>query len=158
VEPEGDVRRLGGYPGPGGAENLEQAPARFGSASNQLLLAIDGRGKGGRIVAMAPSGAVRTLVTFQYGINPIAAIGRGDAPRGAARPGLYLTDTLSKTVYFLPASQLAPYAGAVFVGREKGRALFWIVRPIGNRFSSVRVHSNLEHRTSWNFEGATSVA
>jgi hypothetical protein len=157
IEPGGSVRRLGAYPGPGGAENVEQAPASFGSASNQLLLAIDGRGEGGRLLAMAPTGAARTLVTFQYGINPIAVIGHGNAPRGAARPGVYLTDTLSKTVYFLPGRRLAPYAGAVFVGREKGRALFWIVRPAGNGFARLRVHSNLEHQTSWNFEGATSV-
>ena len=104
---------------------------------------------------MAPGGAVRTLATFQYGINPIAVIGRGDAPRGAARPGLYLTDTLSKNVYFAPAAQLAPYAGAIFVGREKGRALFWIVRPDGKGFSTLRVHSNLERLPpTWNLEGA----
>jgi hypothetical protein len=157
LDPGGSVRRVGAYPGPGGAENLELAPARFGTASDQLLLAIDGRGKGGRLLAMSRSGAVRTLATFQYGINPIAVIGQADAPRGAASPGVYITDTLSKTVYFLPASQLTPYTGAVFVGREKGRALFWIVRPAGNGFTKLRVHSNLEHQTSWNFEGATSV-
>ena len=158
LKPAGGVRRVGAYPGPGGAENLELAPASFGSASNQLLLAIDARGKGGRVLAMAPGGAVRTLVTFQYGINPIVVIGGGDAPRGAARPGLYLTDTLAKNAYFAPAAQLASYAGAVFVGREKGRALFWIVRPAGKGFSSLRVHSNLERLPpSWNLEGAIYV-
>jgi hypothetical protein len=148
VEPGGSVRSVGAYPGPGGAENLALAPAWFGTASDQLLLAIDSRGEGGRLLAMTPSGAVRTLATFQYGINPIAVIGHDSAPPGAARPGVYLTDTLSKTVYFLPASQLAPYAGAVLVGREKGRALFWIVRPAAKGFSRLRVHSNLEHQTS----------
>jgi hypothetical protein len=155
VEPGGGMRRVGAYPGPGGAENLELAPTGFGTASNQLLLAIDGRGKGGRVLAMAPGGAVRTLVTLQYGINPIGVIGRGDAPRGAARPGLYLTDTVSKNVYFAPAPQLAPFGGAIFVGREKGRALFWIVRPAGNGFSALLVQSNLERLPPrWNFEGA----
>jgi hypothetical protein len=155
VEPGGGVRRVGAYPGPGGADNVELAPAGFGTASNQLLLAIDARGKGGRLLAMAPRGAVRTLASFQYGINPIAVIGRGDAPRGAAAPGIYLTDTLSRKVFFAPAAQFAPYTGAVFVGREKGRALFWVVRPDGKGFSTLRVHSNLERLPpTWNFEGA----
>jgi hypothetical protein len=98
---------------------------------------------------------VRTLASFQYGINPIVVIGHGDARRGAARPGIYLTDTLSKNVYFAPAVQLASFAGGVFVGREKGRALFWIVRPEGKGFSTERAHSNLERLPpTWNFEGA----
>ena len=50
---------------------------------------------------MSPAGAVRTLVNFKEGLNPIAAVGRGDAPRGAAKPGFYATDTASMTVYFL---------------------------------------------------------
>ncbi len=33
--------RVGTFPGPGGADNLELAPAQFGTASNQLLIAID---------------------------------------------------------------------------------------------------------------------
>ena len=152
------MRRVGAYPGPGGADNVELAPASFGTASNQLLLAIDGRGKGGRLLAMAPGGGVRMLAVFQYGLNPIVVVGRGDAPRGAARPGLYLTDTLSKNVYFAPAAQFASYVGAVFVGREKGRALFWIVRPDGKGFSKERAHSNLERLPpTWNFEGATYI-
>ena len=158
LTPGGDVRRIGAYSGPGGAENLELAPGSFGSASNQLLLAIDGRGKGGRLLAMAPGGAVRTLATFQYGINPIAVIGRGDVPRGAARPGLYLTDTLVKNVYFAPAAQLAPYAGSVFVGREKGFGVFWVVRPEGSKFGVLRVRSNLDlPHGPWNFEGAVYI-
>ena len=108
VGPAGGVAGVGAYPGPGGADNVELAPARFGSASSQLLIAIDSRSKGGRVLAMAPGGAVRTLVTVSRGINPIVVIGRGDAPRGAAKPGLYLTDTLSKNAYFAPAAQLAP--------------------------------------------------
>jgi hypothetical protein len=158
VAADGGVRRVGAYPGPGGAENLELAPASFGIASNQLLLAIDARGKGGRVLAMAPGGAVRTIATLPHGINPIVAIGRGEAPRGAAAPGLYLTDTLTKNVYFAAASQLAPYAGAVIVGSEKGLARFWIVQPSGKGFRAVRLHSNLERlRGSWNLEGAIYV-
>lgn len=158
VAPEGGVHRVGAYPGPGGAENVELAPASFGSASNQLLLAIDARSEGGRLLAMAPGGAVRTIVRLPHGINPIVAIGRGDAPRGAAAPGLYLTDTVSKDAYFLPAAQLVPYAGGVFVGGEKGLARFWVVLPSGPGFRAVRLHSNLERLGgSWNLEGAIYV-
>jgi hypothetical protein len=158
VDPDGGVRRVGGYPAPGGAENIVLAPPDFGTASNELLIAVDARGKGGRLRAMAPSGAVRTLASFQYGINPIVVIGPTGARRGAARPGIYLPDTVSKNVYFAPAKELAPFAGGVFVGREKGRALFWVVRPEGNGFSTERAHSNLELLPpTWNFEGAVYI-
>ena len=107
---------------------------------------------------MAPSGAVRTLASFQYGINPIVVIGPATTRRGAARPGIYLPDTVSKNVYFAPVAQLASSAGGVFVGREKGRALFWVVRPEGKGFSRERVHSNLERLPpTWNFEGAAYI-
>ena len=51
--PDASRRVVGTFPGPGGADNLELAPAQFGTASNQLLLAIDydnsaGRGGGPR--------------------------------------------------------------------------------------------------------------
>jgi hypothetical protein len=157
VAPNGDTRRVGAYPGPGGAENVRLAPAGFGSAANQLLLAIDARNKGGRLLAMTPSGAVRVLVKLPQGINPIAVIGLGGAPRGAAAAGLYLTDTVTRDVYFLPAAQLTPYAGAVFVGGEKGLARLWIVEPTKHGFNAVPVHSNLEQHRNWNFEGAIDI-
>jgi len=155
VGPDGRVRRLGSYPGPGGVENVELAPAGFGSVAGELLLAIDARGKGGRLLAFSPRGKVRLLAKFAHGINPIAAIA-GTPTGGAARAGFYVSDTLSMNVYFLPAAQLAAYAGAVLVGGEKGSARFWVVQPGGRGFRAVRLHSNLEHlRGSWNFEGAT---
>ena len=157
VAPNGDTHRVGPYPGPGGAENIEFAPAGFGSAAKQLLLAIDARNKGGRLLAMTPRGGVRMLVKLPQGINPIAVIEPGGTPHSAAAAGLYLTDTVTKDVYFLPAAQLAPYAGAVFVGGEKGLARLWLVEPTGHGFNAVRVHSNLDQHGNWNLEGAIDI-
>src|SRR5262249_41802753 len=147
IGPDGTERRVGSFPGPGGADNVELAPARFGTASNQLLLAIDydpGDGTGsGRVLAMRPDGTVRTLVNLPDGINPIAVVGRGDAPRGAANAGFYVSDTSSMTVYFLPASVLARYPDTVIVGSEK-TAHFWLVRAGKSSFAQLRLKNNLE--------------
>jgi len=159
LTPDAGRRVVGTFAGPGGADNLEMAPASFGAASNQLLLAIDydnsAGAAAGRVLAMSPAGAVRTLVTFKEGLNPIAAVGRGDAPRGAAKPGFYATDTTSMTVYFLPASVLARYPNSVLVGSEK-TAHFWLVRAGNNgTFAQLRLRGNLETMSStWNLEGA----
>lgn len=160
VSPAGAIRTVGTYPGPGGADNIVLAPAQFGKASKHLLLSIDSDASGtGSVLAMAPSGAVRTLLLIPEGINPIAVIGRGDAPRGAASPGLYLADTTSQNAWFVPAAQLKAYAGAVIVGAEK-TAHLWIVRPSqsGAGFSRLRVPSNLDATSTWNLEGAAYVA
>ena len=158
IGPDASVRRVGSYPGPGGADNIELGPARFGSASNQLLLAIDRTAApgGGAVLAMRADGTVRRLVSLRDGINPIAVIGRGDAPRGAAAAGLYLTDTNSQNVYFLPAAQLRAYTGAVIVGAEASAQL-WIIRPSGSGFRAVRAQSNLGGGGQWNLEGAAYV-
>jgi hypothetical protein len=158
IAPDGAVRRVGAYPGPGGAENLALAPPAFGSAASELLLAIDARSKGGRLLAMAPAGTTRELVHVAHGINPIAVIGDSGVARGTARPGFYVSDTLSKDVYVVSGLQLAQYAGAVLVGDEKGLARFWIVRPSGGGFTATRLATNLNRlHSSWNLEGATYV-
>src|SRR5579862_2801123 len=157
IGPNGTIRKVGVYPHPGGADNIALAPARFGSAGGDLLLAIDARSKGGRLLALAPDGSVRVLVRFAHGLNPIAAIGAGATPQGQAAAGFYLSDTVTKNVYYLSAAQLVPYAGDVLVGREKGEAQFWVVRPAGNGFLATRVPTSLEYRNDWNFEGATYV-
>src|SRR6185369_11767019 len=116
----GAVRQVGSFPGPGGADNLELAPAQFGSASNELLIAIDHDAGGtgsGRLLSMRPDGSVRTLVRLPEGINPIAVVGRGDAPRGPAKPGFYVSDAATMNVYLLPASVLGTrYPNEVIVG------------------------------------------
>src|SRR5581483_9610282 len=61
IGPNGGIVTVGVYPHPGGADNIVVAPPRFGSASGQLLLAIDARANGGRLLAMAPDGSVRVL-------------------------------------------------------------------------------------------------
>ncbi len=160
VAPDANLRALGPFPGPGGADNLELAPAGFGLAANELLIAIDddpggGAAGSGRVLAMRPDGAVRTLVKFPEGINPIAAVGRGDASRGDAKPGFYVTDTSTMNVYFLPASVLAKrYPGTVIVGAEK-TAHFWLIRPNRTGFAQLRLRGNLESTSgTWNLEGA----
>jgi hypothetical protein len=156
------VRRIGRYPGPGGADNIEMAPERFGSASNQLLIAIDKapnppNPQAGFVLAMRPNGAVRRLVSLPDGLNPIVVIGRGDAPRGRASPGVYLTDTFSTNVLYAPASQLRDHVGDVLVGGET-TARLWVVSPRGSGFRATRVPSNLRGKGApWNLEGAAWV-
>jgi hypothetical protein len=158
IGPNGRVRRVGAYPGPGGADGIELAPRRFGSVSNQLLIAIDRStaGKPGRVLAMSPSGRVRVLARIPEGINPIVAVGRGAAPRGSAAPGLYLTDTNSTNIYFATAASLRAFVGSVIVGSETS-AHFWVVRPAGKAFRAVPVSSNLG-AGNWNLEGGDYVA
>src|SRR5262249_29323756 len=99
-----------------------------------------------------------TLVNFKEGLNPIVAVGRGDAPRGAAKAGFYATDTSSMNVYFVPSSVLARYPNSVLVGSEK-TAHFWLVRAGTSSFAQLRLHGNLEQMSgTWNLEGAEWVA
>jgi hypothetical protein len=158
VRADGSVRSVGEYVGPGGADEIELAPARFGTASGQLLLAIDhdAAPNRGALLAMRPDGTVRRLVPFPEGINPIVLIGRGDAPRGTATAGLYLTDTNSTNVLLAPAAQLSDYSGSLIVGAEK-TAHLWLVSPAMSGFRAVRVRSNLRPGAKWNLEGAVWV-
>ena len=157
VGPNGGISTVGVYPHPGGTDNIALAPARFGSASGDLLLAIDARSKGGRLLAMAPDGSVRLLARFAHGLNPIVVLAAGDTPQGAAQPGFYVSDTVTKNVYLLSAAQITQYAGDVLVGGEKGLARFWVVRPVARGFTATRIHTSLESRSNWNFEGAAYV-
>ncbi len=91
---------------------------------------------------MRSNGAVRRLVSLPDGLNPIISIGRGDAPRGRAAPGVYLTDTFSTNVLYAPASQLRGHVGDVLVGGET-TAHLWVVSPRGSGFRATRVRSNL---------------
>ena len=106
IDPAGKVRRIGRYDTPGGADEIAVAPRRFGSAAGHLLLAVDA-GKSGSLVAMDARGQARTLLTLPDGPNPLAVLVPGRTPRaGAAQAGLYVTDTLSRAVFFVPASEL----------------------------------------------------
>jgi hypothetical protein len=155
IDPRGTVTRIGGYHDPGGADQALVAPAAFGTASRALLLAVDA-GPTGRVVAVAPGGRSRTIATLPDGPNPIVTIGAGEPAHGAAVPGLYVTDTLSKNVYLAPAAELERYRGAVLVGSEL-RARFWILRPRGAGFAVLAVPTTLRGK-NYNLEGAVYLA
>ena len=156
IDPAGKVRRIGGYYTPGGADEIAVAPPGFGSASAQLLLAVDA-GKSGSLVAMDARGRARILLRLPDGANPLAVLVPGRTPRaGAARAGRYVTDTLSRAVLFAPASELRPFAGDVVVGSEL-RGLFWVVRPRGSGFAAITLPTNLGGK-KYNLEGAVYIA
>ena len=150
VSSGGRVRRIGRYAGPGGADQVAIAPQRFGAASRQALLSVDAGGSG-RLVAMDARGRTRTVARFDDGPNPIVPLVRSGPAAGSARRGVYVTDTRSTNVYFLPASQLAGYAG-VLVGSEL-KAHFWVVVPTANGFRTIRLATNLRGG-AYNLESA----
>jgi len=154
IDASGTVKKIGTYDGPGGADEVEIAPAGFGSAAGAALLAVDA-GKTGRLAAMDASGTVKTVAQLADGPNPIAAIVRSPA-RGGKRAGLYLTDTLSRNAFFAPASDVRAYAGDVIVGSEL-KGLFWVVRPRGSGFEAKRLTTTLRAK-GYNLEGMTYVS
>jgi hypothetical protein len=155
VAASGRVRRVGRYAGPGGADQVAIAPARFGAIPGAALLSVDA-GARGRLVAMDARGRTRTVARFDDGPNPIVPLVQRGPRRGAARAGLYVTDTRSTNVYFAPAAQLARYPGAVLVGSEL-RARFWVVVPIKGGFRAVRLNTSLRGG-AYNLEGARYVS
>ncbi len=156
IDAVGTVRLIGRYTGQGGADEIVVAPRHFGAASGQVLLAVDA-GKSGRIVAMDAHGRARTLLTLPDGPNPLVVLAPGQVPpAGAARAGLYVTDTLSRDVFFVPANALRPYAGDVLAGSEL-RGLFWALHPSGNGIVATRLATTLAGK-GYNFEGAAYIA
>ncbi len=84
-------------------------------------------------------------------MNPIAPIPKLPSRTGRTRapfPGLYLNDDKTGYTYMAPAASLARYAGDVIVGTESPRALFWILKPRGNRFAEIPLRDNLAAGTS----------
>ena len=147
----GDVHQVGGYAGPGGADELVIAPGRFGSVGGDALLTVDAGKSDGAVVAVDPSGRTRTLATFPSGPSPIAPIPKLPRMTGRSRapsPGLYLNDDKTGYTYMAPAASLARYAGDVIVGTESPRALFWILKPRGNGFAEIALRDNLPTGTS----------
>lgn len=156
IDSRGVVRRVGAYANAGGADEIDIAPARFGSAAGSALLTVDA-GHAGSLVAMDARGHARTLARFPDGLNPIAILAPGRAPRaGAAKPGLYITDTTSHLVYRVAASALHPYAGDVVVGSEL-RGWFWVVQPSAGSFVAHRLSTSLAGK-QYNLEGAAYIA
>jgi hypothetical protein len=155
VRGSGRVTHVGAYPGPGGAENIAIAPARFGPASRWAVLAIDHEGVSGRVLAVGPRGQVRELAAgLGDGVNPIAVIRAAPKKRarGSPAPGLYVADTIRKSVFVAAAAQLRAYVGTVVIGTER-TADFWTIRRTAAGYRATALPTNLE-RTPWNLESA----
>jgi hypothetical protein len=152
IDPAGRVSTIGTYSDPGGADEAVIAPPSFGALAGEVLLTVDA-GKMGTLVAMDAQGKARTVMKLPDGPNPIAVV--SPSPRshpGQIKPGLYVTDTLSRNVFFAPASELTPYAGEVLVGSEL-RGLFWAFRVQGSQVVVTPVPTTLS-RAHNNLEGA----
>ncbi|HEV7641998.1 MAG TPA: hypothetical protein VGO39_14120 [Gaiellaceae bacterium] len=154
IDSSGSVRKVGHYTGPGGADEVEIAPVRFGAAARAALVSVDA-GATGHLVAVTADGAARTIARFADGPNPVAAIVPTPI-RGGTRAGLYLTDTLTTDAFFAPASDLRAYAGNVLVGSEI-QGLFWVIRPRGRGYEAVRVPTTLR-AGHYNLEGMAYVS
>jgi hypothetical protein len=160
VRRDGRVQDIGGYPGPGGADEIAIAPSRFGPASGRLLISIDEDSKSGRVLAIDRMGNVSVVASgLGNGDNPIVAIPPAPKTRAAGSPaaGLYVPDTNSTAVYFVGADVLAPYAGQVLVGSELG-ADFWLIAPnrAGTGFVTRQLTAVLPDGSP-NLEGAAYV-
>jgi len=151
IDAHGHVQHVGSYAGPGGADELVIAPRRFGSVAGDALLTVDAGASGGAVVALDPSGRTRTIANLPIGVNPIAPIPKLPRRTGRTRapaPGLYLNDDKTGSTYMAPAGSLTRYAGDVIVGTESPRALFWILKPNGNRFAEIQLRANVPAGTS----------
>jgi hypothetical protein len=146
IDAAGKVQEIGGYKGPGGADEVVIAPAGFGTIGGEALLSVDGGAAGGGLVAMDSSGHSRKLVAFSGdGPNPIVPIPKQVKSSGAPSPGIYITDDISKNIYFVAASELAPYAGDLFVTTEVDGE-FWIVEPKGGGVRAFELANTLTHK------------
>jgi hypothetical protein len=158
VRKDGRVQTIGSYPGPGGAENIAVAPAKFGTASGWCLLSIDQDSKSGRLLAMNRKGTLKTLASaLGSGANPLVVIRPPSArPGSGPPPGLYLADTLSKQVLFSPAAGFQGFTGTVLVGAELTGQL-WVVRPnTTGGFEALPATTDLTQQP-WNFESAAYI-
>jgi hypothetical protein len=155
VSPSGAVERVGSYSVRGGADEVAIAPAGFGSVAGEALLTVDA-GATGALVAMSPSGRARTIATFDDGPNPLVPIPKALTASRVPAPGIYVTNDGNGDIYFLPASQLEPYTGDLFVASE-GLAHVWIVEPHGTGFAAIRVRTSLSGH-HYGLEGAVFVA
>jgi hypothetical protein len=155
IDSAGHVRRVGAYPGPGGADEVAIAPPSFGPQAGWALLTVDPGPTGGAVVALSPLGRMRTIAHLPDGPNPMAVIRRPGAVRGPAAPGLYVADTNTRNVYLASAEELARYAGSVIVGSEL-QARFWIITARGPRFVTRELKTDLPP-AKYNLEGADYV-
>ena len=158
VRKDGRVQPIGSYPGPGGAENLAVAPAKFGGAGGWCLLSIDQDSVSGRLLAIDRKGHLQTIAAdLGNGLNPIVVVRPAPKPRPAGpAPGLYLADTASRQIWFAPADGLQAFVGSVVVGTELTGRL-WAIQPrAGGGFDVLPATSDLPQR-AWNLEGSAYV-
>jgi hypothetical protein len=155
IRKDGRVQAIGSYPGPGGAENIAIAPARFGTAGGWCLISIDQDHVMGRVLAIDPKGTVKVVASnLGNGLNPIVVVkGAHPSARSGTAAGFYVADTISKAVYFAPLGTIAE--GTVVVGTEL-TADFWAITPTKSGFSAVPVATDLPRR-DWNLEGSAYV-
>jgi hypothetical protein len=160
VRKDGRVQPLGSYPGPGGAENIAIAPAKFGTASGWCLLSIDNDSAEGRLLAIDRKGNVKTLATgLGNGLNPIVVLHSAPKTRpvGAPAAGLYLADTVSMQIWFAPASAFQSFLDSVLVGTELTGDL-WVIQPnTSGGFDALPATTDLPRR-AWNLEGSSFVS
>lgn len=143
IAASGQVQAVGGYRGPGGADEIMVAPQNFGTLAGDLLLTVDAGPSGGHLLAMSPNGQTRQLASFAGdGPNPIVRIPTRVATTGTPAPGIYMTDDLTQDVYYISAAQLAPFAGDLFVSTE-GDAFFWIFAPDGDGVRAIALTNTL---------------
>jgi hypothetical protein len=109
---------------------------------------------------MDAQGGTRTIASLPDGPNPIAYVAPPAKRAPAAPRGLYLTDTTTTDVFFVPAAQLKPYVGDLIVGSEI-KGWLWVVRPRarGKGLQTVRLAATLppSAATGYDLEGATYV-
>src|SRR5262249_39947201 len=110
------------------------------------LLTVDPGNDSGTVTAMGPDGRARVIARLPVGPNPIVPIPRpgGGGGSGSVAPGLYVTDDITSHVLFLPAAELAPYAGDGFVGGA-GKGMFWTPRADGDRVDVIPLRDNLNN-------------
>jgi hypothetical protein len=157
VRKNGRVQPIGSYPGPGGADEIAVAPAKFGTAGGWCLISIDQDSVSGRLLAIDRKGNVKTIASgLGNGLNPIVVIRPAPQPRPAGpAPGLYLADTTSMQIWFTPASGFQGFAGSVVVGAELTGQL-WAIRPNGAGFDALPATTDLPQQ-AWNFEGSSYI-
>ena len=157
VDSTGVVAKIGDYSSStgGGADELVIAPRPFGQGAGQIVLTVDA-GSRGALVMMDAHGHTRQIATLPDGPNPIEVVPSvaSHGPLGVAR-GLYLTDTNSTNVFFVPAARLTRFAGDLIVGTEI-KARFWVVAPSGHGFRTRKIPLAPPGK-NFNLEGATYV-
>jgi hypothetical protein len=158
VDATGNPSSVGTYASPtgGGADEMIQAPPGFGSIAGQLVLTVDAESHGA-VVAFDPTGHTRVIASLPDGPNPISVIPKSPP---AAKPrvprGLYLSDTLTRDVYFVAESALKRYAGNLIVGTEL-KAQFWVIAPSGRAFRTTRIPLTLPGARKFNLEASAFV-